>query len=563
MNRSKLDALLAAGIITLEQHQAAIASIVDGIVTELPQLQLTAPGTVRLEEAPAEPDAEPESWDGVLTGTITQYGVLIPSHGMILEPGCLQPRQPLTAVKMMRDHNHSEPVGYMLDVDASVTEASFQIAPTERDRVLQEVNDKLRDGLSVGFTALEYDIDDDWIFHVIAADLYEVSLCAVPAVVGAGVTSVAAALATLRKENRTMNRAQLAAALAAGTITQEAYDSAIATLDALAVTPPVNVPAELAAGPELQVEQPAPPVQVQGRALSLAQVNERLTQAANSGNFGTFQLAIADVLASDDVGAAFLRDDWQGEAWRENEVARPWIDAFGAPAELTSLNGEGWEWGDEPEVDEYAGDKTEVPSNEISTLAKAYQGFRIASGHDVDRVFTDFANAEFWPAFWSARLRDYKRKSNAGIRTRVLAKATAKTGTVTTGGVKAVLKQAIKDVRPFGKANRVFLGVDLMAELEDLPTDTLPLWLKSAEIGVDIAEGSADTKTLRILEDATLAAKQIVAFDNRAGKVREKAPFQVEAIQVAHGGIDTGLYSYLRFDDYDPRAIIKRTYVPA
>ena len=102
-----------------------------------------------------------------------------------------------------------------------------------------------------------------------------------------------------------------------------------------------------------------------------------------------------------------------------------------------------------------------------------------------------------------------------------------------------------------------------MAELEDLPTDTLPLWLKSAEIGVDIAEGSADTKTLRILEDATLAAKQIVSFDNRAGLVRERAPFQVEAIQVAHGGVDTGQYSYLRFDDYDPRAIVKRTYVPA
>ncbi len=563
MNRKKLDALLAAGLITLEQHQAALSTInAAGIITELPPLQLTAPGVVHLAE-PAPDAVEGNDWDGVLTGTITQYGVYIPSHGMILEARSLQPRQPLSAVKMMRDHNHSEPVGYMLDVDDAVLEASFQIAPTERDRVLQEVNDKLRDGLSVGFTALEYDIDDDWVFHVIAADLYEVSLCAVPAVVGAGVTSVAAALATLRKEHRTMNRAELAAALAAGTITQDAYDSAIATLDVLAARPTPALPPEVTDGPELQVQQPIPPARTAPRALSLAQVNERLVQAANTGSFGQFQLAIADVLASDDAGAAFLREDWQGEAWRETEIARPWIDAFGAPAELTAINGKGWEWDEEPEVDEYAGDKGEVPSNEISTAEKAYVGFRIASGHDVDRVFTDFANAEFWPSFWAARLRDYKRKSNAGIRTRVLAKATAKTGTVTAGGVKAVLKQTIKDVRPFGKANRIFLGVDLMAELEDLPTDTLPLWLKSAEIGVDIAEGSADTKTLRILEDATLAAKQIVAFDNRAGLVRERAPFQVEAIQVAHGGVDTGLYSYLRFDDYDPRAIVKRTYVPA
>ena len=102
-----------------------------------------------------------------------------------------------------------------------------------------------------------------------------------------------------------------------------------------------------------------------------------------------------------------------------------------------------------------------------------------------------------------------------------------------------------------------------MAELEDLPTDTLPLWLKSAEIGVDIAEGSAETKTLRILEDSGLAAKQIVAFDSRAAKVREKAPFQVQALAIANGGVDVGIYSYMRLDDYDPRAIVKRTYVPA
>lgn len=565
MNRIKLNALLAAGLITLEQHQAALSSIVGDHVTELPQLQLQAPAAIRLDVAGDE-SGEPAEWDGILTGTVTVYGTLIPSHGMILEPGCLEPRQPLSANKMMRDHDHSQPVGYMVAVDDPRAEAQFQIAATERPRVQQEVVDMLRDGLSVGFTALEYDIDDDWIFHVTRADWYETSLCAVPAAVGAGVTSVAAALATLRKENRTMNRAQLAAALAAGQISQEQHDTALAAIGAIEAAAPhpgpvVPVAPELAAGPEKT--EPVAPLHVADRKLSLRQVSERLAAAANAGDEQAFKLAIADIIPADDAGHAFLRDDWEGEAWRDNEVSRPWIDAFGLPKELKSLTGKGWEWDDEPEVAEYAGNKTEVPSNEISTLERTWTAFRIAGGWDVDRAFEDFASTEFWDAFWPATLRSYKRKSNIGIRTRLVALATAPTGTVTTGGVKAVLKQVVKDVRPYGRANRIFLGDDLYSELEDLSTEDLPLWLKSATIGLDIAEGTADIGTLRIVNDSALAAKQVVAFDNRAAVVREKSPFKVKAENIPHGGIDVGIFSYLRLDDQDKRAIVKRTYAPA
>lgn len=569
MNRTKLDALLRAGLITLAEHQAGIASIdTTGRVTELPQLQLRAPATVRLEvpaeDAAAEGDA-PE-WDGILTGIVTAYGVLVPSHGMILEPGSLVPRQPLTANKMMRDHDHSQPVGYMLEVDSANEIASFQIAPGERPRVQQEVEDKLRDGLSVGFTALEYDIDDDWIFHVITADWYETSLCAVPAVVGAGVTSVAAALATLRKENRTMNRAQLAAALKAGTITQEQHDAALATLDTVELAGPVTpVDPAVARGPELNVEQPA--AIITERPLTLATVTDRLVAAANSGNPAAFQLALADVIPADDAGQAFMREDWEGELWREDSETRPWIDAFGAPAELKSLTGRGWSWGTpdglgnggEPDVDEYAGNKTVIPTNEIGTVNKPFTGFRIAGGWDVDRAFVDFANDEFWAAFWPAAMRSYKRKSNTGIQTRAVAAATVLPNVVG-GGVKAVVKQLIKDVRPYGKLNRLFLGDTLFDELADLPTDTLPLWLKNAVLGIDIAEGTADVGQLRILNDSTLPVLDAVGFDNRAAKVRERSPFRLEAQNIPNGGVDVGIFSYLRFDDHDNRAIVKRTY---
>lgn len=573
MNRAQLEALHLAGLITTDQLATALAQIAQGANPTHPQLNLEL--DVR-NVSLAVDDAEGDQPQGaVLTATITRYDELIPSHGLVLHAGSAEFRTPYERVKMLRDHNHSEPIGYMLDVDAAGEEASFRIAPTEVARVQQEFEDKLRDGVSIGFLILDYEIDEDWILHAYRIEVYEASLVAIPAVADAGVSSVAAALATSRKENRIMNRAQLRAALTAGQITQEQHDAAIAALDAVeaaapagqSTTPPAP---EVAAGPEQLTTQPASPVQVTERR-SLRQVNEALVTAANSGSMRDFQLALADIIPADDAGQAFLREDWQGEAWRNDDSTRPWIDAFGAPAELTALNGKGWEWGEadvngdggEPLVDEYAGNKTDVPTNEIGTDPKTYNGFRIAAGWDVERAFVDFAAEEFWGSFWPATMRSYKRKSDVGIRTRVLAKASAPAGTVTAGGVKAVLKQLVRDVRPYGKANRIFLGDDLYSELEDLSTEDLPLWLKSASVGLDIAEGSADIGTMRILLDSGLAPKQGVAFDNRAGKVREKAPFRLEAVNIPKGGVDVGIYSYLRFDDYDPRAIVKRTYVPA
>lgn len=562
MTPEQLKALLAAGLLSNTQYLAALK---DDIAKPALDLHMQAPATVRLDVQDAAGDA-PRT--GTVTAdVVTRYDELITSHGMILHAGCLEPRQPLVKNKLLRDHDHKEPVGYMTDVDDARMSATWTVASTEIERVAQEVTEHLRDGLSVGFNITDYEIDDDWILHVYRADWYETSLCAIPAVQEAGVTSVAAALATARKENRTMNRAQLAAALTAGTITQEQHDAALAALEATEAAvssdhapvfsaPTKEAPVAVLAGPEHQ-PTPAPAAQVRERS-TLAGVTRRLVALANAGDQAAFQLALADIVPADDAAPAFLREDWQGELWRDDKTARPWIDAFGAPKELTFLKGRGWNWIDEPEVDEYAGNKTEIPSNEIETGSVEFTGFRIAAGWDVDRVFEDFAATEFWNAFWAAVMRSYKVKSNAGIRTRLVAAATALTDAAP-AGVLATLKAIVRAVRPYGKANRVFLGDDLYEQLEDLDTEKLPLWLKSAVIGLDIAEGSAEVGQLRILNDSSLGALEAVAADSRAAIVRERSPFRVQALNVARAGIDVGIYSYLRLDPQDTRALVKVT----
>ena len=191
--------------------------------------------------------------------------------------------------------------------------------------------------------------------------------------------------------------------------------------------------------------------------------------------------------------------------------------------------------------------------------------FIIAAGWDVDRQFIDFGDEKFLNDFWTHVVADYQIKSEAGIRTRVKALKANAAGSVTAGGVKAIVKQVIRDGRaiPGAIINRVFLADNLFEEMEDLDTEHLPLWLKNATLGIDIAEGTADVGQLQIGLDSTLAAGEVVAFDNRGLVVRERRIPQIRAVDVARGGIDLGFWSYLRLDDVDPRLVIRRKYTPA
>lgn len=562
MNRQQLDALLAVGLITPAQHSSALATRTPAGTITPPRIELQVPARLALD--PASEGVEGRT----LRGVFCVYDEMIPSHGMIVHAGALQPREPLNRVKVLRDHNHSDPLGYVTAFDVATAEGDLYIPEGENgDRALDEVAKGIRDGLSVGFGFREYTFDDDYVLHVYDAELYEVSLCAIPAVADAGVYSVAAALAAANNEGNSMNRAQLLAALNAGTITQADYDAQLAALGAApAPAAPAAVDPALTAGPTTVVRTET--LEVVDRGPSLREVNRRLAAAFQTGDPRNVTLELMDVIPANDAGEAYAnRPEWLGELFTANEDRRPYIDAIGTPQPLAALRAKGWRWGDKPEVEEYEGNKTEVASNEVSTVGDDFRAFRIAAGWDIDRAYVDFGDEAFLNDFWAHVVHDYQIKSEAGIRTRVKALKANAAGTVTAGGVKAVLKQVIRDARGIegagARINRIFLDDLLFEEFEDLDTEHLPLWLKSATLGMDIAAGTADAGELRIGLDSTLAAGEVVAFDNRGLIVRERQIPQVRAIDVSKGGIDLGFFSYLRLDDVDPRLVIRRKYTAA
>jgi len=572
ITRQQLALLRDRGLITGPRFVALSSQLAASGTCAAPELtlQLGTPGRFTLSE-------DTETGDGslILTAeTITRYDAPIEGAGLLIRSGALVPREPLSNVKMLRDHNHTDPVGYMLTLADDHQGATFRIAPAEAARVKSEFENKQRDGLSVGFGVREYTFDDDGYLHVHRADFYEVSLCAIPAVPEAGVSGAASLTITPRKET-TVNRAQLAAALAAGTITQEEHDASLATITRIESQPTnpntPDVPAALAAGPEEQPPAARQQLAVNEPAMNVETVVRRLSAAANTGRLSDFQLAISDILPAADTGEAWTRPEWLAELMRADDTTRTWINAIGTPQPMTAMKGTGWRFSTEPDVEEYDGDNTEVASGDVETEPETFTGFEIAAGWGVARSLIEFADEEFTRSFWAAVARSWNRKTNASIRTRVLAAATAPGLTTTVLGgsasaaannVTAFIKQLVRDVRAIegGAANRIALGATQFGLLEDLATDNLPLWLKSAEVTLDITEATASAAGGRLLiwHDPALAVNAGVAFDNRFATVKETPRLELSAIQVSHAKVDLGVWGAMRLDIHDPRVLIKR-----
>lgn len=394
-----------------------------------------------------------------------------------------------------------------------------------------------------------------------------------------------------------MTRAQLEAALSAGNITQPVFAAQLSQLEQPQQPAPGEQPQQPEQQPETQPQAPqqggqplvgslasyaqqaagAGPVHVapgeslgytRPRRFDLAaatrHISTVMSTALLSGDVTQIKLALADITQANDAGHGYVgRDDWAGELWTASAVSRPWIDAFGAPKPLTTVSRKGWRWTERPTVDEYAGDKTEIPTSSAQTEEDRFTSWRVAGGWDIDRIYTDLAEPGYLEAYWGAAAEDYKRKSNAGMRTRLLAAARALPPVPATSGVIGLLKTLIRDGRAVegGVINRVFVGDDLFTLLEDLDTSNnaaVPLWLKNATLSADIESATATVSGLQIVLDATLPARRAFAADSRSIVQREVQPFRVNALDLAHAGVDLGLFAYLMLEVHDPRLVIRR-----
>jgi HK97 family phage prohead protease len=459
-----------------------------------------------------------------ITGRVTMFNTLAASHGLIIKAGALQPREPLKRVKLLRDHDMAQPVGFMQEFSQGADDATATFYVPEGadgDRALAEATSGLRDGLSVGFMPTDYEFDDAYNLIVNTAELYEVSLCAVPAFQDAQVESVAAAVASAKKQKE------------------------------LKMTEQATAPVTPAAPAPTTLTTPAMPATL---AAPAAPVSERLAFRQRLAETGSVQLALDPIIQADVFDEvtvpAFVGELWAGRGYFQRYA--PLVTA----GTLTGQDMTGWRWVETPGVFDYAGNLVEVGTNPVSAEAVPFTASRVASGHKVDRIHVDLPNPAFWESFYRERTNNYARLMDSKVLAHLTnaANVTAVVDATTDPWEKLII--GAQNVLEFAVPDFALIGADLYRQLA-LTTEVDKLAFLNASLGLE--EGSLNG--FRIVgapaSQTSLNGKVIVGASASTTLYQlPGGPIRVEALDVAHGGIDAGLFGYYSLFTSDKRGLV-------
>jgi len=271
--------------------------------------------------------------------------------------------------------------------------------------------------------------------------------------------------------------------------------------------------------------------------------------------------ALSDIVPANTT--AMDQPQYVGQLWDGVDYERRFIPLFNH-ADLTAQTVNGWRWkaGKRPEVDLYTGNKADIASGDIDTEAVTGVLQRIAGGHDIDRIYRDFSNAEFWEAYFKAMANSYAKKSDRYVRDVVKAIPTA-----ANGGRVHLLNAAMPEGVPTALA-MIVKGALKMINTEDLevmPTFAMVaasyweelFYTKTDDVlaylttSLNLKEGSLEEFKIVPVPDTALTVgawvgKVLVGHKN-AVTVRELpgAPIRVEAEAIAKGGVDEALFGYV------------------
>lgn len=482
----------------------------------------------------------------------------------------------LSAIKLMDYHqNPPAAIGYCTtaeDTDAGLFMA-FQLGTTPACQLaVTEAAEGLRDGLSVELVDVKLDSTD----HVLSSILTGVALVPVPAFASARVTQVAASHhpnttqeGPTMPEPTTTDAAAPAVSAAVGDIVTIGVTGPIVTDSAPADTGApaaaatatevaAAVVAQLTASHASSGRPAAAPMGLtgvhHGTAPALpAEVAAALHRVMIGQTRPELEAALSDI-TNTDVFGTIGQDAYVGQLWSSVTFARRFVPLL-RPGTLTSWKVKGWRWVTKPEVGDYAGDKTAIPSGVVDVEPAEATAARLAGGHDLDRKFRDFGDTEFLDAYLAAMTESYARKSDAKALAFILASASTPAGNATAGGGSvidaAILAASLLEEQTDGGSPDYFLvnRADLRA-LGGVTEQNRKAYLEL--FGVDPA---------KFLASNLVTAGTVIAGMTGAGTFYELGgpPIRVEALDIARGGIDEALFGYWATLLHDAKGIVKAT----
>lgn len=487
----------------------------------------------------------------------TSLGRLTASRGSVSIP---EDAVGLRSVRLDIEHDRTRPVGHAVELSESESglTAAFQIARTRAgDDLLEEAREGLRTGISV-------DTEDTVIRN---GRLLAARLVGAGAVVRSAFPSaqmVASDHGELLEEHETHREDTYTDPDGATTTVtedttttvvhdpepdetdpddpdnpEEEADMADSTTKTMTASAPAGGPAAASRGSRMTAAK-----------TSLTDAVRLLATAFQAGGKSRLTAALADIVPGDILGLE--QPQYIGELWNGKAYERRIIPLFNH-ADLTSFKVAGWRWITKPTVAPYSGNKTAVPSNQVETAPVTLDAERIAGAHDIDRKFRDFGDEEFFRSYFAAMTESYAIVSDGAVLTEILAAATpvvrgAVPANVSPGmtsivdGALSVLTKTRSTPSFAVVAPNVWREIILTRQDDTLAYLNASLGLEDGTLG-----------SFRIVPDPGLDAGDVLVGVKDAATVHELggSPIRVEALDIARGGIDEGVFGYYAVNIHD------------
>ena len=284
-----------------------------------------------------------------------------------------------------------------------------------------------------------------------------------------------------------------------------------------------------------------------------------------TGEAGLFALNDVTYDGVGGLAATMTRPQWLGEVLDGTNYEPRFAPLFGH-ADLTGLAMSGWKWNVKPTGGAWSGNKAAIPSNAPSVTAVSENASRWAGGHDHAREHRDFGTPGYFESYYAAMVEDYYRWLDEDI---VLTEAIAAATDVEADNPAGLTIGSAMSKLVDGAAAVVTAG--LVPTFAILPTAEWKSILKTpnsdvlgylnAALGLD--SGTLENSGFVIRPSAEVTNPIVGARSAATVYELPGSPIRAEALNIANGGIDTGLFGYAGLLVTNPAGIVEVTpYTP-
>lgn len=328
-----------------------------------------------------------------------------------------------------------------------------------------------------------------------------------------------------------------------------------------ATVPTATIPGNLAAAH-------TPPATNAGPDLS--SVFELITQGrANQGQVaGELLAALADITTTSALGTGGtgnpIQPAWLGELWQGRSYERKYFGLI-RNGSITAQDEKGFILtGTDNLVQKWGGNKTELPTGSAQTSLKDSIFQRWGWAADIAREWFDIpANRPIIEAFLRRLANSYARQTDLWLCEQLGAAATLlapETYPTDYPGALGMLIQGIEAVEEAGDTPTFAIANPLAwRELLYTPKDKIPEFI-SFDFGTR-GEGTADGR-VKVVKGANgiVNTKAVTVGSSQAAHVNElpgASPMNLDALDIARGGMDRAIIGYTQFMADFPAALVK------